>query len=294
MNRRMSQEQCALCGRPAQVLKSHIIPKFTIEWLKASSATGYLRAAHKPNLRIQDGRKVRLLCAVCEARFSKWEKRFAEQVFIPFQEKRQDVFPCEDWLLQFTVSLAWRTAVNEIPRYRSSHPNLAPFVDEALMCWRAFLLGQREYPGPYEHHVFFLDFIAESSGNMPAKLEEYLLRAVDTTLPSSSTKVFAYTKLPGIIFWSAIHPPKPAGQYENSLVSKDGTIQARQRIVDADFPNFLIHRVKTAMEQMAGISPKQLEKMEQSAMMDPARALNSQDFALFVWQTLREKRKRRR
>ena len=283
---------CALCGCHAELLQSHIVPKFAVEWLKDSSATGYLRAAHMPNFRKQDVDKVRLLCASCESLFSKWEKRFAENVFVPFQEKTATSFACKDWLLPFVISLAWRTSTQEFERYKTSHPHLVSYLWKALATWKDFLLGNSADPGSYEHHVFFCDFILnEPTGvTLSDMFESYLLRSVDTTLASGSTKVFAFTKLPGIIFWSCICPTKPAGQFENTIVLNGATIRTPQSIKDTDFAGFLQHRVQTTAELMKGISGRQIRKMEETARKNPDRVLRSQDFSIFLSGQLRKQK----
>jgi len=66
----LEESICALCNDCAPLMKSHIVPKFTSEWLKRTSATGYLREAVQPNKRKQDFTTFRLLCANCEGIFS--------------------------------------------------------------------------------------------------------------------------------------------------------------------------------------------------------------------------------
>lgn len=39
---------CALCGKNAELRESHLIPKFVGEWIKRTSATGYLRQVVNP------------------------------------------------------------------------------------------------------------------------------------------------------------------------------------------------------------------------------------------------------
>ncbi len=106
----LKEANCALCGTYSTLQKSHMIPKFVAEWVKKTSETGYLRDAIRPNQRIQDFPKFRLLCAKCENIFSQWENQFAREIFIPFQDKKQKSFIYEEWLLSFIISLAWRGA----------------------------------------------------------------------------------------------------------------------------------------------------------------------------------------
>ena len=234
-------ERCALCSHQTKLVSSHIIPKFTVKWLKKTSATGYIRMVKKPNLRKQDLPKVKLLCNDCENRFSKWEKLFAENIFIPFQEKAQRSFKYEEWLIRFAVSLAWRTVIKEINGFRGES-ELAQFVDTALKRWSSFLLGTNVDPGSYEHHIFFLDLIAETNNlELPDMFQWYLLRGFDSTIVYSSNEVAAYTKLPGFIFWSGIKPPKLKG-WEKTLISDSGVMETVQRISHPGFAEFVLDR----------------------------------------------------
>ena len=72
---------CALCRDEAELRQSHIVPSFFGAYLKETSATGYLRGAATPNLRVQDLCKEPLLCDSCECRFSTWEKKYKEEAF---------------------------------------------------------------------------------------------------------------------------------------------------------------------------------------------------------------------
>jgi hypothetical protein len=82
-------------------MHSHIIPGFVIRWLKRTSATGYLRSLETGE-RLQEGMREYLLCAVCEQILGRYEKQFAERIFLPYQNRPQpQVFAYEEWLLRF-------------------------------------------------------------------------------------------------------------------------------------------------------------------------------------------------
>lgn len=287
-------EECALCNHQTRLLKSHIIPKFAVDWLKRTSATGYMRQVIKPNLRKQDIDKLRLLCTDCENRFSKWEKQFAENIFIPFQEKYQQSFEYREWLLLFAVSLAWRTVIKEIESFRKLRPELSPFVYNALNHWSAFLLGKSADPGPYEHHMLLLDFIANAQNiDLPDGIHWYLLRGIDSTIVSSSKKVFAYTKLPGLIFWTAIQPPKPEG-WEKTQIFRSGIIGTPQSITQPEFGPFLLDRIKiTDKILMSDISERQMKQIEQCALKNPEKVIASRSFEVHLAERFWQERKKK-
>ena len=105
-------DECALCKKIKDLKESHIIPKFVGEWLKETSATGYLRDGASPNLRKQDIIKEHLLCHECEENLSKYEKRFSEEIFVPFHSGKRE-FLYDDWLIKFIISMSWRVFIDQ-------------------------------------------------------------------------------------------------------------------------------------------------------------------------------------
>jgi len=82
----MPISSCRLCDVTNALQESHILPGFVYRWMKETSATGYLRFGQQPNLRVQDGLKLHLLCADCEQRLNEWETQFANQIFHPMTQ----------------------------------------------------------------------------------------------------------------------------------------------------------------------------------------------------------------
>ena len=286
--------KCRLCGREAKIFESHIIPKFATDWIKETSATGYLRQATQPDLRIQDSIKTKLLCAECEELFSRLEKRFAEDLFFPFLEKGQTSFEYDDWLLSFGVSLAWRTAT-----YRSltvgTPPNLKPelakSLDKAMNCWRAFLLGQSKDLGPYEHHLLLLSFVTNKQGlGLPDRFNSYLLRAIDAEIAYTSKEVFIYTKLPGLIFWSFVEPAHTEG-LEGTCIYPRGIIATSQKLTRVELGNFLMDRAKHA-DLRVSMSPKQRQKLANAFLKDPEHTRSSHSFEVLRYDISGSRNKR--
>jgi hypothetical protein len=56
---------CRLCAKPKVLRCGHIFPKFYWDWLK-QTGSGYFRDFKKPNVKVQDGHKLYLLCHECE------------------------------------------------------------------------------------------------------------------------------------------------------------------------------------------------------------------------------------
>lgn len=53
----MCDETCKLCGSPAKIMKSHVYPKFVVNWIKDTSPKSFLRKPTNINKRNQDGPK---------------------------------------------------------------------------------------------------------------------------------------------------------------------------------------------------------------------------------------------
>ncbi|GHO58161.1 hypothetical protein KSB_66360 [Ktedonobacter robiniae] len=106
------------------------------------------------------------------------------------------------------------------------------------------------------------------------------MRGVAAAIASSGTEVFAYTKLPGMVFWSGIQPRKPRG-WENTRIWQAGiTTPAIHRIEQNGFGEFLLSRVKYIAE--ANLSERQQNQLQQALQKDPERSRNSHSAHVFL------------
>lgn len=149
--------KCALCGRRGNIRQSHITPKFASKLIKDTSATGYLSSAADGSKRVQDGKRVSLLCDNCEERFSKSEKYFAENVFYQYHNKGTQLFNYDKNLEYFATSLSWRSLKVTYNEAVHDQPHFTARLDRAEACWREFLLGQRQHIEPHETHLLFIE-----------------------------------------------------------------------------------------------------------------------------------------
>src|SRR5260370_1622941 len=148
------ESQCALCRAVGPLCGSHIIPAFVARWLKETSVTGFLRGVTQPNRRAQDFPTRRLLCGMCEQRFSVWEAKFAEGVFRPFHDGVRLVFRYEEWLLKFAASLAWRCqATGDLDQLAVYPQHVEPFA-LARRELASFLLDEKARVPRYRHNLF--------------------------------------------------------------------------------------------------------------------------------------------
>ncbi|MFD0672618.1 hypothetical protein [Cohnella sp. GCM10027633] len=266
-----------------ELRESHIIPNFIGKWIKETSATGFLRSALNPNRRAQDLAKLYLLCGECEELFSINEKRFAENVFIPFQNG-QKRFDYDEWLLKFFISINWRVGILEVRDPKNGMPeNLMDELVKCLEIWREYLLGRSKETGGYKHHIFFLDTL-ESVGSEVTILEytnAYLLRTTDATVANNTSNAFIYAKLPGIIMVSHIHPKDLKG-WESTKIYRRGTVKIPQVCAVPGFGDFLNHRIEATNTFVAQMSDNQQQKILDTAMKDLDRLENSKSLEVVI------------
>ena len=268
---------CALCLEAKSVRQSHIIPKFFGDWIKRTSATGYLVSATHASKRRQDIVKIPLLCDCCEERFSKYEGWFSRQIFEPFDKSqpfnKPQSFEYDDNLALFVTSLSWRALKLSYDEARADRPDLVPLIDEAEYCWREFLLGKRQ-TNPYESHLLFVDS-KEQDVNSLVSSDWYRFRAVDATLCTSANRVFSYAKLPHMLTVTAIYPPTMEG-WSGTLVKTGGKITTSQSIDDAGFKELFVNRAQQALTLSPQLSIEMSTRRMKKALKNQSRVLKSE------------------
>ena len=286
--------KCALCQAGGKLQVSHIIPSFVGNWLKESSATGFLRGAKNLNVRLQDTMKMPLLCLDCEKRFSIFENYFARQIFYPYQNLGIKKFSYNELLLKFIISIGWRVLYIQLNLQKAlDHaPNLVPYANRALKTWRDYLLDLRKDEGDYEHHIFFLDFVETNTAEILNGFQWYTLRAIDGCLALGKETVFAYTKFPGIILVSAVYPPKLEGWIGTRIRRSSGEIAPPQGIEYPGFHEFLMDRVERLFD--SGISSIQEEKVVEAMKSNAERLLFSKSFQVWIAERRRKREEKKR
>jgi hypothetical protein len=142
---------CALCRRPAELCKSHIIPEFLYASLYDKKHRFHSISADpaRPNRVLQKGLKQSLLCEPCEQRLSVYEQ-YAQSFLnggLPLNVKeagnRLHVSGLEYSKLRlFQLSILWRASVSSLPEF--SQVRLGPHEERI----RALLHAQD--PGPHD------------------------------------------------------------------------------------------------------------------------------------------------
>jgi hypothetical protein len=282
------KQKCALCKREAELAQSHIIPKFVSDWIKKTSATGYLFQV-KDLKRVQDSKKIPLLCKECENKISKWEGYFASNVFIPYHDVDMKNFSLnyDENLIKFMISISWRILSVDIEDFKKINPEMAKYAETALEVWRNFLINEKNR-GDYEHHIFLLSYVESATEDLHDKFQMYMLRGIDGTIVHNSRNVFIYMKFPGIMFISSIYPDALEGCEGTKIIEK-GTLKTPQTIVMPCSYDFFTSRLAFLDKEP---SKKQTEKIIENIKKNPERFLRSKTLRVFLEEKLRKLKNR--
>jgi len=276
------KETCRLCKNERELRESHIIPSFVFKWLKESSGTGFIRFGRSPDLRVQDGPKPYLLCDDCEGLFNVWETEFADSIFHPCNEGKSTSFVYGDWLLKFAVSVSWRV-LNFITDDKglSGFPDpLKEKADNALSCWRDFLLGQAPHPAQFEQHMVLLGPVEPFTvTKVPTNVNRYFLRTIDTDLVSGGDKVaYVYSKMGRIILVGFIEMPHPEIWKGTKIHVRKGVWGVRHYSLPSKFGDYVLNRARETRTFQESVSSKQKQKIEESYRRNKDRGVNSESF----------------
>ena len=260
--------------------ESHILPGFVYRWMKETSATGYLRFAQEPNLRVQDGLKLYLLCADCEQRFNRWETQFANQIFQPMTQGSTLRASYGAWLLLFCASVSWRALVYSMDGKHTDHVPHAVLssVKSAEVIWRRFLLGNRPRLQPHEQHILPLaggSLETYTHSEMPTNINRYLFRTPDMSVASNDRDAFTYSKLGPFLILGFIAMLRPKQWVGTKVNVQGGTIGPRNYVLPKPFDEFIFERANRAATLQERLSEKQTAKIAETYKADLDRAAQS-------------------
>lgn len=273
-------ETCALCHGDGPLCESHIIPSFVFDWLRESSATGYIRVGIAPNRRVQDGPKARLLCAHCEARLSVWEKKTAECLFKPYHRDTSTVVAYESWLVKFCASVSWRVLfVYRVSGLRNFSADQLALVDQALAVWSDLMFDRVTNPGEFELHLLPLDVIEAAEGcDLPPNMNRYLARAVQMDAVRSPSSAFVYAKMCKIVVLGFMQMRDPRKWQGTRVAIKRGTLKSGSSVVPVGFCQFLIDCARGMSRMQAALSKRQKTKIAETMRADIDRTAQSESF----------------
>ncbi len=265
--------------------RSHLIPSFVAQDLRATCGTGHIRSNQTPNRRIQDSERLRLLCDDCEQRFARWENTFAERVYRHLLENPGNTVEYDSWMGRFAASIAWRV----VRRYQlvKALPEPRVAFERAEETWRAFLLGSRENVGPHELHLLPLDVVAtvprpgavRGLERISPNWNRYCLTTMGYDLPvaDSRTSAFVYVKLPRFAFFGIATAGKKSPFISGTkLTMRKGRIGPRCYKIGAGVLNYMSDKAREAAQMIASLSPTQKEVIQLAIAHDRDRVVRSE------------------
>jgi hypothetical protein len=266
--------KCKLCGQEKELQYSHIVPAFAVRWLKATSLTGYLKSIES-KVRLQETKRLHLLCSDCEQLLSKDEKTFCEQIFVPYHEKGQTEFRYGPWLKRFIVGLHWKMLVTR----EQQHPEHAEKAyTQAEQEWRQFLLGQSPSPGKAEFHVFLADVVEDASEELPQKINWYLARGFDLApIYDDSGMAGVYAKVIKVMTVSFLTDKGAEEKWDGTLIEDGGEIKTGQT-VKSMIGSYIVERAKLIEQFPKTMSPRQYAKLMERARLEPEKILSTESY----------------
>lgn len=274
-----------MCGREAELLNSHIIPRFVIRWIKETSATGFLRGAEDPDTRIQDYHE-ELLCEDCEMVFSDFEREFASNIFYPYINKNTATFEYGERLQKFVMSVSWRLIVSELSEVGEMEPYHRDAIYDAEEIWRDILNGNLSLSAdPFTHHIFFLDDVVpdETAEDLPNKWEFYINRGIDGT-PVFGNQTAIYFKFTQIICISCIQPLEDS-ELKDTKIEQTGEIAPPQEM-GPDWGTFLVNRAEKVTSR--DVSESEQEKIKERMLDNLERVAESESLKAYIKRKERE------
>jgi hypothetical protein len=175
----MPEILCRLCLKYPAIENSHVISKLVFRAIKSDSPTGFFRNPNKPNRRVQDGDKLRLLCPDCEQLFGKSESEFAKTVFLPFHNTDADEFSYGTSLHYYMTSLAWRTLILDLPGLESDAANPRAAIAQlsaTAETMRHYLLGASSLAAHLRNHAVVWSKGDSASAQLAAARPNVMIR----------------------------------------------------------------------------------------------------------------------
>ena len=268
--------KCYLCNGEGPLCRSHIIPKFVGEWLKATNATGRLRDTTSPNRLLQDLPWRHMLCKACEERFAPCEAETRANLFMPLHERKSERFRYGPMFLQFAVSVLWRSLI-----FLRGEGNLGalgdlPEMASAEKVWRAFLLGHVRTVAPHDVHAFHMDAPPPDPKyqELPSNLARYMLRSVGMSTRRGDDWGYLFVKVARINIFGTVVAGSQRKLWKNSKLHTSGGWWGGEDVSTPDWvPSVFMDGATLGEATFDGLSSKQKrisnDKLMAAAHADP-------------------------
>jgi len=274
----MHRGKCYLCEREHVLKLSHVLPKFVFNWHKRNSPS-YLRNGLEANKRIQDGEKDYLFCEECEQLFSKWEDKFAREVYPVLQDPNNPnpIASYKEWAIKFATSVSFRVAVFSRKEGDLSHfpDELRKETNKAIEQWRKVLIGEIEHPGKNEQHLIHLDIIkSHTAPKLSSFMNRYFIGAVHSDMVCSDDTAFTYAKMFRVVIFGHIKEIK--NKWRGTRISpKLGTFGGRDIAVPEYVINYMSDKANELLESGNSLSKRQHKAIEKNIIKNADRMIST-------------------
>lgn len=260
--------KCALYDIETELKLSHIIPKFAFDYLKRTGGK-YLRTYENPDRRVQDGPKQYLLCEKAEQEFSKRERWFSNNVFLPYLKENKQEFDYDENFAYFMISVLWRVLIDQTNQEDVKAEKRLDFLEDVKSEWKLFL-ADSIYPVNFNDlNIFLTDRIVSHNTN-GINVDLYMSRIIDATIVHNEnfTTVAVYVKFLRFMIWSVVKG-NPTDCEDVKIKFIPGKLKTPQRLTDTFFGGFIMNRIQEidnrpkANEKQQEIIAKELSKNEE-------------------------------
>ncbi len=260
---------CALYEIEDDLKESHIFPKFIVNHTKKTGSK-YFRRLVEPDKRMQDAVKLHLLSEKAEQEFSKREKWFAENIFVPYLGGKASL-PYNENLYYFAVSFLWRILILELKRDDNLKTKwYYQLILDAEQEWREFLKNGKKIENFDLICIQLTDRVKENNSGIKG-VDFYLTRAMDATIVDNQTQtcLMVYGKFNRFIFWGVLKKYGDEEKLQDSIINpQNGVINIPQGLEYFPICSFLFNRMKE-IEKLPRPNQEQQDKIFNEIMKDP-------------------------
>lgn len=268
-NSNETTKACRLCGSVGPLRESHIVSKFVVRHLTATSKTAFLRTIERPNVRVQDAFKIPLLCEECEQRFSRWENSVAGSVFKPLRIDSNGPVAYGSDFSRFAVSVLWRVSVFRSDAFLNVSPEFKRHLEAAEQGWRNFLLGKTTTPGIGPCHTVLLGTklvfpLPVETTISRDRFQRYLDQTIDINLVSDGRReAYAYAKLSRLLLFGFLEPPSDNVYRPSRIGLRKGVLGPGAYQLPTGIVGALISNAQRTFSAVGSLSVKQKAKINE-------------------------------
>lgn len=266
---------CELYKIESDLKESHIYPKFVINHTKKTGSK-HFRKIVTPNKREQDGVKLYLLSEQAEQDFSKREKWFAEQIFVPYLSGKHELNYDEN-LYYFAISFLWRILVLNLKTDSTINKKwYYNLLIDAEKEWRDFLITGKLPVENLNTNLVFTERVKENNSDLKG-IDFYLTRVMDATIVDNEpqTCLLIYGKFNRFVFWSVLKKYGDECELKDVEINPNGGVfKIPQELNYFPIMSFIGNRIRE-ISQYPLPNQEQQDKIEKEILKDPKAFWNS-------------------